>query len=113
MEDYSNKPYYLAVKVLYQGGQTDIVAVDVAQVGSRQWNSMRRSYGAVWDTNAVLTGPLKFRFLVSSGYNTKYVVTQKLLPANWKNGMTYDAGVQITDIASETCRPFPCDKGTW
>lgn len=33
VEESSQKPNYLAVKVLYQGGQTEMVAMDVAQVG--------------------------------------------------------------------------------
>jgi Expansin C-terminal domain len=32
VEEKSKNPNYLAVKFLYQGGQTDIVAVDVGQV---------------------------------------------------------------------------------
>lgn len=32
VEESSQKPYYLAIKILFQGGQTEIVAVDVAQV---------------------------------------------------------------------------------
>lgn len=32
VEESSRKPHYLAIKFLYQGGQTEIVAVDVAQV---------------------------------------------------------------------------------
>ena len=32
MDESSEYPYYLAVQFLYQGGQTDIVIVDVAQV---------------------------------------------------------------------------------
>jgi len=31
----SNYPDYLAVQFLYQGGQTDIAAVEVAQVSNR------------------------------------------------------------------------------
>ena len=30
--EWSHKPYYLAIKFLYQGGQTDIQAVNIAQV---------------------------------------------------------------------------------
>ena len=33
VEESSKKSHYLAVKVLYQGGQTEIVAMDVAEVG--------------------------------------------------------------------------------
>jgi len=32
VEESSKNPDYLAIKFLYQGGQTEIVAVDVAQV---------------------------------------------------------------------------------
>jgi len=32
VEEYSKFPYYLAIKILYQGGQTDILTADVAQV---------------------------------------------------------------------------------
>lgn len=32
----SQKPHYLAIKVIYQGGQTEIVGMDVAQVKDRQ-----------------------------------------------------------------------------
>lgn len=35
VEESSQKPYYLAIKILYQGGQTEIVAVDVAQVNQK------------------------------------------------------------------------------
>lgn len=35
VEEKSQSPNYLAIKFLYQGGQTDIVAVDVAQVVKR------------------------------------------------------------------------------
>lgn len=42
VEEASNKPYYLAIKILYQGGQTEITAVDVAMVSfediSKNWN---------------------------------------------------------------------------
>ncbi|MBD4020218.1 hypothetical protein GUI04_14635, partial [Xanthomonas citri pv. citri] len=34
VEESTQKPNYLALKFLYQGGQTEIVAVDIARVGS-------------------------------------------------------------------------------
>jgi len=74
---------------------------------------MRRSFGAVWDTNELLTGPLKFRFLVTSGFRRKYILAQRDFPIDWKNGQIYDVSVQVTDIALENCHPLPCDKSTW
>ncbi|GMI74442.1 EXPANSIN L1, expansin-like A1 [Hibiscus trionum] len=102
---------YLQIKLLYQGGQTEIVAIGVAQVGSSLWSSMSRNYGAVWDTNRVPSGDLEFRFLVTSGHDGKWIWTKTVLPANWEPGEIYDTGVQITDIAQESCSP--CDYGTW
>ncbi|KAK9286678.1 hypothetical protein L1049_015079 [Liquidambar formosana] len=111
VEESSQKANYLAIKILYQGGQTEIVAIDVAQVGSANWGFMSRNYGAVWDTSRVPAGPLQFRFVVTSGYDGKYVWAQKVLPADWKAGVTYDSGIQISDIAQEGCSP--CDGSIW
>lgn len=111
VEEMSQKPSYLAIKFLYQGGQTEIVGVDVAQVGSANWNYMSRNYGAVWNTSRVPVGPLQFRMVVTSGYDGKWVWAKNVLPADWEPGMIYDSGVQITDIAQEGCSP--CDDGGW
>lgn len=113
VEESSQKPYYLAVKVLYQGGQTEMVAMDVAQVGSSNWGYMSRNYGAVWDTNRVPEGALQFRFVVTSGYDGKWIWAKNVLPADWKPGMIYDSGVQITDIAKEGCPESECGDGSW
>ncbi|XP_068640768.1 expansin-like A3 isoform X3 [Aristolochia californica] len=108
VEEGSKKPHYLAIKFLFQGGQTDIVVVDVAEVGSSTWQFMSHNYGAVWDTDRVPAGPLQFRLVVTGGYDGKWVWAQKVLPSDWKAGQVYDAGVQITDIAQEGCAT--CEK---
>ncbi|KAL7118458.1 hypothetical protein ACP275_02G002700 [Erythranthe tilingii] len=111
VEESSQKPNYLAVKLLYQGGQTEVVAMDVAQVGSSNWNYMSRKYGAVWDTSRVPNGPLQFRFVVTAGFDGKWYWAKTVLPSDWKTGSIYDSGLQITDIAQEGCSP--CDDSTW
>ncbi|OWM80473.1 hypothetical protein CDL15_Pgr019753 [Punica granatum] len=111
VEESSRKPHYLAIKVLYQGGQTEIVGMDVAQVGSSNWSFMSRNYGAVWDTSRVPEGALQFRLVVTAGYDGKWVWAKSVLPADWKVGGIYDSGVQITDIAQEGCPT--CDDGSW
>ncbi|KAL2329182.1 hypothetical protein Fmac_022609 [Flemingia macrophylla] len=111
VEESSKKPDYLAIKFLYQGGQTEIVAVDVAEVGSSNWSYMSRNHGAVWDTSRVPKGALQFRLVVTAGYDGKWIWAKKVLPVDWKNGVLYDSGLQITDIAQEGCSP--CDHGTW
>ncbi|KDP40448.1 hypothetical protein JCGZ_03948 [Jatropha curcas] len=111
VEESSQYPNYLAIKLLYQGGQTEVVAIDVAKVGSSNWGYMSRNYGAVWDTSRVPAGALQFRFVVTAGYDGKWIWAQNVLPADWKVGTVYDSGVQITDIAQEGCSP--CDDGSW
>ncbi|KAL4186765.1 hypothetical protein AMTRI_Chr09g35730 [Amborella trichopoda] len=111
VEESSQYPYYLAVKFVYQGGQTDIVAVDVAQVGSSNWRYMTRNHGAIWDTNRVPQGALQFRLVVTGGYDGKWIWAQSVLPADWTKGAVYDSGVQIHDIAQEGCSP--CDSEDW
>ncbi|XP_058090721.1 expansin-like A2 [Magnolia sinica] len=111
VEESSQNPNYLAIKFLYQGGQTDIMGVDVAQVGSSSWRYMTRNYGAVWDTDRAPAGPLQFRLVVTGGYDGKWVWAKHVLPADWKAGVVYDSGVQINDIAQEGCPT--CDNSQW
>ncbi|WOL07261.1 expansin-like A2 [Canna indica] len=100
VEEKSQWPNYLAIKFLYQGGQTDIVAVDVAQLGSWNWRFMNRVYGPVWHMTQVPAGPLQLRMVVTSSYSGKWVWADKeVLPANWMIGSIYDLRVQITAVA--------------
>ncbi|KAH9604888.1 hypothetical protein KSS87_013650 [Heliosperma pusillum] len=111
-EQSTRNPGYLAIQILYQGGQTEIVAIDVAKVGSSHWTFMTRKYGSVWETNRVPSnGPLQFRFVVTSGFDGKTIWAKNVLPANWKLGGIYDSKVQIDDIALEGCTP--CADSHW
>ncbi|KAL6649152.1 hypothetical protein ACP70R_013376 [Stipagrostis hirtigluma subsp. patula] len=112
VEEKSRAPNELAIRFLYQGGQTDIVAVDVAQVGSSNWKFMTRDYGPAWSTKQAPPGPLQFRVVVTGGYDGKWVwADREVLPRRWRAGEVYDTGVQITDVAQEGC--FPCDTHEW
>ncbi|XP_022969218.1 expansin-like A3 [Cucurbita maxima] len=113
VEESSYNPNYLAIKLLYQGGQTEIVAVEIAKVGSYDWVSLSRSYGAVWDTNKVPRGALQMRMVVTSGYDGKRVWAKYVLPIDWKTGVIYDTGVQIDDIAKEGCPALECGDRPW
>ncbi|CAL9160781.1 unnamed protein product [Musa hybrid cultivar] len=100
VEEKSRSPNVLAIKFLYQGGQTDIGAVDVAQAGSSDWRFMSRVFGPVWSTSRAPPGPLQLRMVVTGGYGGKWVYAQsEALPVDWRTGSVYDLGVQITDIA--------------
>ncbi|KAI3736443.1 hypothetical protein L6452_15984 [Arctium lappa] len=111
VEESTQKPNYLALKFLYQGGQTEIVGVDIAQVGSSNWGFMSRNHGGVWDTSRVPTGALQLRLVVTAGYDGKWIWAKSVLPADWKIGGVYDSGVQIDDIAQEGCGE--CDEQIW
>ncbi|KAI9128394.1 hypothetical protein K1719_001387 [Acacia pycnantha] len=111
VEESSKKPNHLAIKFVYQGGQTEIVGVDVAQVGSSNWSFMSRRNGAIWDTDRVPAGALQFRMVVTAGFDGKWIWAPKVLPEDWKTGVIYDAGVQITDISKQACSP--CENGSW
>ncbi|PIA46971.1 hypothetical protein AQUCO_01500481v1 [Aquilegia coerulea] len=111
VEESSQKPHYLAIKFLYQGGQTDIAGVDVAQVGRSNYMYLTRNHGAIWDTSRFPMGPLQFRIVVTGGYDGKMVWAPNVLPADWKTGVIYDANVQIDDIAQEGCSS--CDDQEW
>ncbi|XP_057966368.1 expansin-like A2 [Malania oleifera] len=113
VEEITNKPNFLALNFLYQGGQTEIVAVEIAEVNdSSNWQFMSRNYGAVWSTNKIPPGALQLRLSVIAGYDEKWIWAQRVvLPADWTIGTIYDTGVQITDIALEGCSP--CGDDPW
>ncbi|XP_056699025.1 expansin-like A1 [Spinacia oleracea] len=106
VEEFSKPPNYLAIKILYQGGQTTILGAEVASVDKpSNWISMSRNYGAVWDTSKAPTGKLMFRFITNSGFDAQYFYTNEVLPANWKAGVIYSSKVQIKNIALDGCTP--------
>eukprot|EP00253_Pinus_taeda_P018327 PITA_18327 len=122
VDESSAYPNFLAVKFLYEGGQTDISAVEVARVGQWRWYSMSpRKYSAVWEiaNSDLFDGQgqppsLSFRLLVTGGSEGSWVwqAGRNLLPANWKVGSVYDSGLQITERALEfNCTS--CATGDW
>ncbi|KAJ1290865.1 hypothetical protein BS78_02G275700 [Paspalum vaginatum] len=115
VEEGSKRPSSLVVKLLYQGGQTDILAVDVAPVGSSEWRFMTRVHGPVWSTDRAPAGPLQFRAVVTGGYDGKWVwAEQEVLPEDWRPGQVYDTGVRIADVARDdgACRGCASSSGS-
>jgi hypothetical protein len=105
-------PGELTIRFLYQGGQTDIDAVDVATVGSSNWKFMTREHGPAWSTSQAPEGPLQLRMVVTGGYDGKWVwADREVLPRRWTAGRVYDTGVQIADVAQEGCET--CDTHEW
>ncbi|KAF7105086.1 hypothetical protein CFC21_105924 [Triticum aestivum] len=117
---------YLALRYLYQGGQTDIAAVEVAQAvtGSSgtnneaapsqttwQYMTRREASPSVWRTSRVPAGPLRLRLVVTAGSSGKWLRTDgAVLPAEWQPGAVYDTGLRITDVAANTCGGASCSS---
>jgi Expansin C-terminal domain len=84
------------------------------QVGSLVWQYMSQRMGPVWSTSRAPTGPLRFRLVVTGGYDGKWVWTEEeVLPADWEIGELYDAKVKIKDIAQESCCPDNSYRERW
>lgn len=68
---------------------------------------MSRNYGAVWGTDRVPKGALQLRLRVTQGFDGLELWQDKaVLPADWKNGVVYDTGLKVTEIAQDGC--YPC-----
>ncbi|KAM0835695.1 hypothetical protein ACQ4PT_062774 [Festuca glaucescens] len=110
----------LVLRFLYQGGQTDIAAVEVAQAVSTDdaqpspasmWRYMTRREGSpgVWSTSRAPAGPLRLRVVVTAGSGGKWLHSVgAVLPAEWTPGGVYDTGLQVADVAASTCGGASC-----
>jgi hypothetical protein len=109
-------PGGLAIRFLYQGGQTDIVAVDVATAGSSSssWKALAREQGGpAWSTSQAPAGPLQLRVVVTGGYDGKWLwADREVIPRRWTVGRVYDTGLQIDDVALDGCSGH-CDTREW
>ncbi|KAL5200309.1 hypothetical protein ABZP36_021512 [Zizania latifolia] len=109
VEETSRNPSHLAIQMLYQGGQTDIVAVEIAQADAMpsSWRYMTRREGApgVWSTSRAPAGPLQLRIVVTAGSGGKWLRSDgEVLRADWQPGEVYDTGLRVTDVAARSCR---------
>lgn len=95
VHENSRFPEYLAIVILYQGGLTDITAVELQQAGCQQWGAMRKAYGAVWDMPNPPAGALNFRVLVSGRGEPKWVPLNIVIPGEWKAGAAYETANQF------------------
>uniref|UniRef100_A0ACD6ABD1 Uncharacterized protein n=1 Tax=Avena sativa TaxID=4498 RepID=A0ACD6ABD1_AVESA len=107
----------LAFRFLFQGGQTDIVAVEVAQAVTNDasapsmWQYMTRSERSpgVWRTSRAPQGPLRLRIVITAGSGGKWLRSDgAVLPADWVPGAVYDTGLRVADVAASTCGGASC-----
>ncbi|CAN6173655.1 unnamed protein product [Urochloa humidicola] len=120
VEEGSRNPGQLGIQFLYQSGQTDIAAVEIAAQATNNhtqqqalpppiWRPMARlRRRRVWRTTRAPAGPLQLRLVVTAGLGGKWLRAQDtVLPADWRPGQAYDTGLRVTDVALRTCAR-PC-----
>ncbi|XP_038888869.1 expansin-like A3 [Benincasa hispida] len=114
IEESSQKPHHMALKFLFQGGQTDIVLVHLHPVNTGRTAFMTRRHGtAVWEIDTVPEAAVMFQIRVISGFDGMWINAERAVPADWKPGMIYDLGVQIDTIAKGQENCTKCDEGHW
>nr|XP_034589644.1 expansin-like A4 isoform X1 [Setaria viridis] len=112
VEEGSRNPGQLGIRFLYQGGQTEIAAVEIAaqqanyhtQTASSSWRPMARRLRRAWRTPRAPAGPLRLRLVVTAGFGGKWLLAKEaVLPADWRPGQAYGTGLRVTDVALRTC----------
>lgn len=95
VHEHSKYPEYLALVILYQAGQNEILAVEFLQDDYKQWVGMRRAYGAVFDTANPPKGDITLKFQVSGSAGIRWVQAPNVIPGNWQAGVAYDSQIQL------------------
>ncbi|XP_065856887.1 expansin-like B1 [Euphorbia lathyris] len=96
VHEHSRFPEYLAIVILYQNGLNDVLDLQIWLEYCKEWRSMRRSYGAVWDMANPPKGSISLRFQVSgNGGGLKWIEATNIIPDYWKPGVAYDSQFQL------------------
>ncbi|KAI4356719.1 hypothetical protein L6164_000717 [Bauhinia variegata] len=85
----------------YENGDSDLTAVQLKQaLPSDPWLSMQQDWGAVWKRNSdsPFRAPLSIMLTEGSDRNGKTVVTENVIPADWKPGNTYRSAVNFKTL---------------
>ncbi|KAK9203389.1 hypothetical protein WN943_013643 [Citrus x changshan-huyou] len=95
VHENSKYPQYLAVSMLYVGGQNDVLAVEIWQEDCKEWVAMRRAFGAVFDIFNPPPGAINLRMQVSGSAGLRWVVANNAIPKVWKAGVAYGSAIQL------------------
>ncbi|KAI5602150.1 hypothetical protein POPTR_001G151500v4 [Populus trichocarpa] len=95
VHEHSRFPEYLAIVLLYQAGQNEILAVELRQEDCKEWRGMRRAYGAVWDIPNPPKGAISLKLQVCGSAGVTWVQADNVLPSDWKAGVAYDSAIQL------------------
>ncbi|XP_057950916.1 expansin-B15-like [Malania oleifera] len=95
--DVGSNPYYFAVVTEFEGGDGDLISVELKDSSAwSNWRSLRQSWGAVWMLNAAY--PLKppFSLRLRTQYTGKTLVASNVIPWGWSPGNIYQSTVNYT-----------------
>ncbi|KAJ4715884.1 Expansin-like [Melia azedarach] len=115
VQESRRNPDYVALEVLYQGGQTEIKIFWVARYDSTNLIPLRRNHSAVWDIYNIPDWPLRLQFEVLQESFSWHILAENFIPVDgWKPGRIYDTGVQTTEyIGWESCSVPKCPEDGW
>ncbi|KAJ4777736.1 Expansin-B3 [Rhynchospora pubera] len=93
--EQGSNPNYFAVLIEYEDGEGDLNQVEIMESRSRNWVTMRESWGAIYrlDTSRPLNAPFSIR--LTDDKNRK-LVARNVIPANWRPNTVYRSVVQYS-----------------
>ncbi|KAL7107383.1 hypothetical protein ACP275_06G050800 [Erythranthe tilingii] len=91
--DMGSNPNYIAMVIEYEGGDGDLIRVDLQESGSGQtagdWWVMNQSWGAVWQLNPGKELHPPFSIRLTSRYSGRILIAKDVIPTGWQPGATY------------------------
>ncbi|KAK9095088.1 hypothetical protein Scep_026557 [Stephania cephalantha] len=96
VHENSRFPVYLAIVIIYQAGQSEITAVEIWREDCKQWQGMRKAFGAVWDISNPPEGSITVRFQVNGYGEQQWMQASNAIPSYWKAGVAYDSAIQLS-----------------
>ncbi|PON82933.1 Major pollen allergen Lol pI [Trema orientale] len=96
--DQGSNEQYFAALIEFEDGSGSLGAVELKQaLDQDSWQTMQRSWGAVWklDAGSKLQAPFSIRLTSAGPTNVQTVVANNVIPAGWSPGQTYRSVVNF------------------
>ncbi|GKU95640.1 hypothetical protein SLEP1_g8973 [Rubroshorea leprosula] len=96
VHEHSNNPNYLAILILYQAGKNDVLNMQIWQEDCKEWRSMRRVFGTVFDAENPPRGPVSLRLQVTGSHGSYiWLEAWNVIPGDWKGGVAYQSDIEL------------------
>ncbi|CAI0418208.1 unnamed protein product, partial [Linum tenue] len=90
---------HLSIVLVYQGGQYDVLGIQIYGGSVKQWKDMKHEDGAVYDFPNPPKGPISLKLKLKDagllGGVVKFVKLDNVIPRHWKAGVAYDSKVKL------------------